>query len=39
MIDSMMRSENEVWEAMEGGVVWCGVNEKSKGREMKDVHS
>ena len=22
----------ELWEGMEGGVVWCGVDEKSKGR-------
>ena len=27
-MDSLKRSENEVWEGMEGGVVCCGVDEK-----------
>ena len=25
-------NESEVWEGMEGGVVWCGVDTESKGR-------
>ena len=28
----VMGSESEVWEGMEGRVVWCGVDDKSKGR-------
>ena len=31
-IDCMIESESEVWEGMEGGMVWCGVDDKSKGR-------
>ena len=27
-----MGSKSEVWEEMEGGVIWCGVYDKSKGR-------
>ena len=31
VIDCMMGSESEVWEGMEGRVVLCGVDVKSKG--------
>ena len=34
----MMGSESEVWEGLERGVVWSGVDEKNKGEENKDVH-
>ena len=37
VVDCMMGSESEVWEGMEEGVVWCGVDEKSKGREKERV--
>ena len=30
-----MWSESGVWEVMEGGVEWCGVDDKSKGRDGK----
>ena len=33
VIGCMVGNESEVWEGMEGGVVWCGVDEKGKGRE------
>ena len=32
MTECAMGSENEVWEGMEGVVVWCGVDDKSRGR-------
>ena len=32
VMDCAMGSESEVWEGMEGGVMWCGVDEKSKER-------
>ncbi len=28
----------EIWEGMEGRVVWCGVDEKVEADERKDVH-
>ena len=31
-MDCMEGSECEIWERMGGGVVWCGVDEKSRGR-------
>ena len=32
VIDCMEGSQCEMWEGMEGVVVWCGVHEKSRGR-------
>ena len=32
VIDFVIGSESEVWEGMEGRVVWCGLNEKKQGK-------
>ncbi len=32
MRECLGANECEIWEGMEGGVVWCGVDEKSRGR-------
>ncbi len=32
VVECLRGSECEVWEDMEGGVVWCGVDERRKGR-------
>ena len=32
VMDCMEGSECELWEGMKGGVVWCGIDEKIRGR-------
>ena len=39
VMDCAMGSESEVWEGMEGGVMWCGVDDKSKGGKRNCVYS
>ena len=31
-MECVMGSESDAWEVMDGGVVWCGVNEEGKGQ-------
>ena len=37
VMDYMEGNECEMWKGMEGGVVWCGVDEKSRGRVCSSV--
>ncbi len=32
VVECLGRNERRIWEGMEGGVKWCGMDEKSRGR-------